>query len=101
VRLAHLVAARGGAGSVCEWKGEAQAWCLASDGPDSAPLGWSYADPFPEFAELAGAIAFYPGRVECWLDDERVGPQAGGYYGGWISAGLVGPFKGAPGSDDW
>jgi hypothetical protein len=28
-------------------------------------------------------------------------PQPGGFYGGWITAGLVGPFKGEPGTWGW
>ena len=29
---------------------------------------------------------------------EVVTPQPGGFYGGWITAAVVGPFKGGPGS---
>ena len=49
---------------------------------------------------LRDHLAFYPGRVDAaWLDDERVAAQEGDFYGGWITADLVGPFKGAPGHD--
>jgi hypothetical protein len=34
----------------------------------------------------------------CWVDDERVEPQPSGFYGGWITREVVGPFKGEPGS---
>jgi len=47
-------------------------------------------------------VSFYPGRMDaCWLDDERVQAQDGDFYGGWITADLVGPFKGAPGTLGW
>jgi hypothetical protein len=32
----------------------------------------------------------------CWLDGERVTPQPGQFYGGWITADVEGPFKGDP-----
>ena len=62
-------------------------------------IGWRYLDPYPEFVLIAGWYAFYPGRVDCRLGDEVVRPQPGGYYGGWITNELVGPFKGEPGCD--
>jgi len=39
----------------------------------------------------------YPGRMDgCWVDGELVQSQAGGFYGGWITSGVLGPFKGDP-----
>jgi hypothetical protein len=35
------------------------------------------------------------------VDDERVAAQAGGFYGGWITSRVVGPFKGEPGTMGW
>jgi hypothetical protein len=35
------------------------------------------------------------------VGDEEVRAQAGGYYGGWITSRIVGPFKGEPGSERW
>ena len=80
--------------SLCEWKGQAVDFDLAS-GPES--IAWCYPRVFPEFAEIAGWFAFYPARVECFVDGERVRPQPGGYYGGWITDEIVGPVKGEPG----
>jgi hypothetical protein len=37
----------------------------------------------------------------CYVGDQRVEPQPGFYYGGWVSPDLVGPFKGVPGSESW
>jgi uncharacterized protein (DUF427 family) len=79
--------------SLCEWKGSARSFNVV-DGPRDA--AWSYIETFPEYAELAGWMAFYPGRVECYVDGERARPQAGGYYGGWVTNEIVGPVKGDP-----
>ena len=54
------------------------------------------------FESLRDHVALYAGRVdECRVDDERVVPQAGGFYGGWIPSRVVGPFKGGPGTSGW
>ena len=58
--------------------------------------------PRPRYEALRDHVAFYPGRMDaCWLDDERVQPQAGDFYGGWVTADLRGPFKGGPGTAGW
>lgn len=97
VRCDRLVRVAGR--SFCEWKGEAEYWALAS-APDTS-IAWSYPNPLPEFASVTGWLAFYPGRVACFVDDEVVRPQDGGFYGGWITNEVVGPFKGEPGTSGW
>jgi uncharacterized protein (DUF427 family) len=84
--------------SHCEWKGRAEYLALAGT---TEPVGWRYPDPYPEFAGYAGWVSFYPGRVRCTVDGEVARPQAGGFYGGWITDDLVGPFKGEPGTSGW
>jgi uncharacterized protein (DUF427 family) len=86
----------------CEWKGIAS-YADVVVGDSVAPrAAWSYAEPTPPFAELAGTWAFYAQAVdECWVDDERVGPNEGDFYGGWITANVTGPFKGGPGTQLW
>ena len=37
----------------------------------------------------------------CYVDGELVVPQPGGFYGGWITSRVAGPFKGIPGSRGW
>ena len=81
----------------CEWKGAATYWDVLG----LASGAWSYEDPTPAFVDLRGYLAFSPGRLECFVDDERVRPQDGGFYGGWITDDVVGPFKGAPGTLGW
>ena len=87
--------------SFCEWKGPASYFsvCVASDCVRHA--AWSYPEPFDEFATIRNYLAFYPGRLECYVDGERVRAQAGDFYGGWITAEIVGPFKGEPGTAGW
>jgi uncharacterized protein (DUF427 family) len=88
--------------SVCEWKGEAAYFDLLAGGVRAARAAWSYPKPTAAFAPIAGHVALYAGRVDaCFVDDERVVPQAGGFYGGWITADVEGPFKGAPGTEGW
>lgn len=84
--------------SHCEWKGEARYWRLRNG---SEPVAWSYPQPQPGFEALRDWIAFYPNRVACFVDAQRVVPQPGHFYGGWITPELVGPFKGEPGSQGW
>ena len=85
--------------SFCEWKGEARYWALATD--RSTPVAWDYPSPLPEFARLTGWLSFYPGRIACTVDGATVRAQPGGYYGGWITDEIVGPFKGDPGTGVW
>ena len=88
--------------TVCEWKGQASYFDLVSGDERSERAAWTYDAPKPEFESIAGYISFYPGRVEAaFLDDERVRPQPGRFYGGWVTDDIVGPFKGEPGSEGW
>jgi uncharacterized protein (DUF427 family) len=88
--------------SACEWKGAARYFTLRVGSHAAPECAWSYPEPRPGYAALKDHLAFYAGRVDaCYLDDERVTPQPGGFYGGWISSYLKGPFKGGPGTEGW
>jgi uncharacterized protein (DUF427 family) len=88
--------------SFCEYKGSAKYWDLQVGDRVSVAAAWSYPSPSGGFAMLRGHLAFYASRVDaCFVDDERVKPQPGDFYGGWITSNLVGPFKGVPGSRGW
>ncbi|MEO1264635.1 MAG: DUF427 domain-containing protein [Pseudomonadota bacterium] len=91
-----LVAAQAG-GSHCEWKGISRGITVAGI-PDA---GWQLINAYSEFAELAGWMAFYPSKLDCFVGDERARPQGGSFYGGWVTDRLAGPIKGAPGSGGW
>ena len=84
----------------CEWKGSAEEFDLALP-PRQRGVAWRYPDTFPEFAAIAGYFSFYPAQMQCMVGDELVRPQPGGYYGGWVTSELVGPFKGEAGSEPW
>lgn len=89
-------------GSVCEWKGRANYWDVAVDGIVPVGVGWSYPSPTARFEALRDHIAFYAAPFDAvTIDGEQVRPQPGGFYGGWITSDLAGPFKGVPGSQFW
>lgn len=88
--------------SLCEFKGKAVYWTVRVGDRVVPQAAWSYPYPVPLFAELRDYLAFYPGRVDaCLLDEERVTPQEGDFYGGWITSDIVGPFKGGRGTWGW
>ena len=88
--------------SFCEFKGLATYWSVAIPGHLSPDAAWSYEQPSAAYAALRQCLAFYASRVdECWVGGERVVPQAGDFYGGWITSNLRGPFKGAAGTRHW
>lgn len=88
--------------SFCEFKGVAGYWDLLIGDVRVREAGWSYEQPSPGYADLQGAVAFYPGRVDrCTVAGEVVQPQPGDFYGGWITADITGPFKGGPGTRGW
>ena len=93
---------RGEGSSFCEWKGAAAYWTLEVDGRVAENVAWSYPTPSPDFTPIRDYLAFYPAPMDaCLVDGERVTPQPGGFYGGWITADIVGPFKGDPGTRGW
>ena len=96
----HLLQPAAG-GSFCEWKGPASYWTLVDGDRRLAGAAWSYPHPLPGAEALAGCVAFYAGGLDCRVDGATVRPQPGGFYGGWITPELVGPFKGEPGSQHW
>ena len=92
--------------SWCEWKGRASYYDLVAGAGAAAVVApraaWAYLDPTPGFTALRGAVAVMPGLVDrCAVDGETVRPQAGGFYGGWVTSRVVGPFKGEPGTLGW
>jgi uncharacterized protein (DUF427 family) len=88
--------------SFCEWKGVARYFTLSGGDRTEQDAGWGYADPSPAYAALRDHVAVYAGRMDaCFVGDEKVTPQPGGFYGGWITAAFIGPFKGGPGTQFW
>lgn len=96
----HLLQPAAGS-SFCEWKGTARYWSLVCGERCLPGVAWSYPQPLSGAEALSGCVAFYPNALECRVDGATVRPQPGGFYGGWMTPDLAGPFKGVPGSDDW
>jgi uncharacterized protein (DUF427 family) len=53
--------------SYCPYKGEASWWSI--EGHDD--IGWSYEQPMPELAAVAGLVAFWDERVDVFIDGKR------------------------------
>ena len=97
---AELTPAPGG--SFCEWKGRARYFDVSAGGVTARRAAWCYDAPTPGFADLAGYLAFYAGRMDaCFVGDMEVLPQDGDFYGGWVTANLTGRPKGARGTEHW
>lgn len=92
---------RGTGSSFCEWKGPATYWSLVKGGQALRNVAWSYPRPLKGAEALADCVAFYPAELDCTVGGEKVTPQPGGFYGGWITPELVGPFKGEAGTQGW
>ena len=89
-------------GSVCEWKGEAVYFSLVAEGRTARNAAWSYPDPTHGFRAITDHVAVYAGPMDaCFVGEHQVLPQPGGFYGGWITPDLIGPFKGGPGTAFW
>jgi len=88
--------------SYCEWKGVAAYLTVTAGGRTAPAAAWNYPDPAAGFEVLRGAVAVYPAAMDrCTVGGEVVAPQEGGFYGGWVTSDVVGPFKGVPGSTGW
>ena len=93
----ELLVAAAGRPSFCEWKGIASYFDVCSGDRQLLRCVWTYHAPSERFRDLAGWFALYPGQMDgCWVNGERVIPQQGGFYGGWITSQVQGPFKGDP-----
>ncbi|MFG6444214.1 DUF427 domain-containing protein [Microbacterium sp. P06] len=88
--------------SFCEFKGAARYFDVRGGDASAERAGWNYPRPLPGYEELSDRVAVYAGPMDqCVLDGEIVEPQPGGFYGGWVTSSIAGPFKGVPGSRGW
>jgi uncharacterized protein (DUF427 family) len=88
--------------TVCEWKGQAVYYDITVGERTVENAAWSYPEPTTAFESIRGYIAIYPHEMDsCLVDGERAEPQPGGFYGGWVTSDLVGPFKGGRGTLGW
>jgi hypothetical protein len=83
--------------SFCEWKGVASYLDVVGGDRRESGRRLDLRRSRVRVRRPAGAVAVYPARMDsCTVDGERVRPQDGGFYGGWVTDDVVGPFKGAP-----
>ena len=88
--------------SWCEWKGRARYFDLFTDTAVAAKAAWNYPEPTAGFEEISDAVAVMAAAVDrCTVNGEAGVAQPGGFYGGWITSWVAGPFKGGPGSAGW
>ncbi|MGG6266381.1 DUF427 domain-containing protein [Leptolyngbya sp. AN03gr2] len=86
----------------CEWKGQGSYYSVKVGEKSAIDVGWYYSNPTPNFSAIENYVAFYAAPMDaCYVDGERVIPQPGQFYGGWITSDVVGPFKGEAGSWGW
>jgi uncharacterized protein (DUF427 family) len=88
--------------SFCEWKGSASYLDVLGGDRVAARAAWYYPNPASPYGALRDHVALYAGAMDaCLVNGERVEPQPGGFYGGWVTSAVSGPFKGIPGSQGW
>jgi len=88
--------------SFCEWKGQASYYDLVIGSRVLEAVAFVYENPVERYRDIAGWYSFYAAPMDSvTVDGELVTPQEGGFYSGWITPDLEGPFKGAPGSWGW
>src|SRR5437868_6592139 len=72
--------------TTCEWKGQASYYTITVGDKTARDATWYYPDPKSGYEDIAGYIAFYPAPMDaCLVDGEKVTPQPGNFYGGWIT----------------
>ena len=100
IRMDLLADASGA--SFCEWKGTAGYLDVSVGGRKAERAAWRYRSPNSDFEVIRDHVAFYAELMgACLVNGETARPQPGGFYGGWITTNLRGPFKGQPGSMGW
>ena len=88
--------------TMCEFKGIARYFDVVSSGKIASRAAWTYQNPVASFKAIENTLAVYPSKMDaCYVNDEKVMPQKGDFYGGWITSRVVGPFKGGPGTIGW
>ncbi len=86
----------------CEWKGRAEYYSVIVGDERADGAAWYYPNPTPAFTALKNHLAFYAHLMSaCYVNGEKVRSQPGGFYGGWITSDIIGPFKGGPKTWGW
>ncbi|MBC7968674.1 MAG: DUF427 domain-containing protein [Verrucomicrobia bacterium] len=100
IKQEHLV--KSARSTYCEWKGHGAYYSLVIGDKRLDDVAWYYPEPTLAFVAITNHVAFYPAPMDaCYVDGEKVEPQPGNFYGGWVTSDIVGPFKGTLGSWGW
>jgi len=83
------------------WKGKATYRNIIVEGREILNAAWSYENTNEDFKQIKAYYSFYPSLVDCFVAGEKVKPQPGGFYGGWVTSEIAGPIKGEPGTGGW
>lgn len=87
----------------CEWKGHATYHAIThpTTGETVQNKVWSYEKPTEGFVAIKDYLSFYANAPwECYVDGEKVQPQPGDFYGGWVTSDIDGIVKGQNGNAD-
>lgn len=91
--------------SFCEWKGRATYYAIENPGKPGEMVKnriWSYESPTEGFKPIKSYLSFYAGPWDCYVDGEKVEPQPGDFYGGWMTSDIErSTVKGGPGTWGW
>lgn len=88
--------------SYCEFKGMAHYYDIKWEDQRAAGAAWGYQNPTEHYSGIKDHVCVYGHLMDaCYIGDELIIPQPGGFYGGWITNNIVGPFKGGPNSWGW
>lgn len=86
----------------CPYKGTIKFYDIAVGDRMTEYAAWYLSNPLSGFEQLSDHIAFFAHKMDaCFVNGERVTPQPGEFYGGWITSNIIGPYKGLPGTDNW
>ncbi|KAI8805186.1 hypothetical protein BJ742DRAFT_821322, partial [Cladochytrium replicatum] len=88
----------------CEWKGNCSYYDVTVNGKAVKNRVWFYKNAEGtggKYAAIKGALSFYADPFECFVGDEKVKPQPGDFYGGWMTSWIEGQVKGGPGTWGW
>ncbi|KAK8877525.1 hypothetical protein PGQ11_002471 [Apiospora arundinis] len=94
--------------SYCEWKGRATYFSVTAPSQETTDSSnttvanriWTYNSPTKPFEVIKGYLSLYAGPWDCYVDGERVEPQPGDFYGGWVTSDIDGIVKGKHGNFD-
>lgn len=88
--------------SYCEWKGWARYLDVVAGERVAPGAAWEYPMPTHPYEPLVEHVGVYCAAMDCcMIGGEIAEAQPGGFYGGWVTSWVSGPFKGGPNTSGW